>query len=74
LAEAKKQSKKEVDKKLYQNFMVSDDDVNTLMKNLSISDVKEPHFFILDADGKIVYHTQGEYSEQKMNELTEKLL
>jgi hypothetical protein len=44
------------------------------MKNLSISDVKEPHFFILDADGKIVYHTQGEYSEQKMNELTEKLL
>ena len=74
LSEAKKQSKKEVEKKLYPNFMVSDDDVNTLMKNLSISDVKEPHFFILDAEGKILYHTQGEYSEQKMNELTEKLL
>lgn len=74
LAEAKKQSKKEVEKKLYPNFMVSDDDVNTFMKSLNISDVKEPHFFILDAEGKILYHTQGEYSEQKMNELTEKLL
>lgn len=74
LAEAKKQSKKEVEKKLYPNFMVSDDDVNTLMKNLNITDVKEPHFFILDTEGNILYHTQGEYSEQKMNELTEKLL
>lgn len=74
LAEAKKQSKKEVEKKLYPNFMVSDDDVTTLMKNLTIADVKEPHFFVLDAEGKIIYHTQGEYSEQKMNEITERLL
>ncbi|MES2559329.1 MAG: hypothetical protein V4590_06290 [Bacteroidota bacterium] len=74
LVEAKKQSKKEVEKKLYPNFMVSDDDVNTLMKNLKITDVKEPHFFVLDAEGRVIYHTQGEYSEQKMNELTEKLL
>ncbi|MES2779158.1 MAG: hypothetical protein V4651_04585 [Bacteroidota bacterium] len=74
LAEAKKQSKKEVEKKLHPNFMVSEDDVNTLMKNLNITDVKEPHFFVLDAEGKVIYHTQGEYSEQKLNELTEKLL
>ena len=74
LSEAKKQSKKEVEKKLYPHFMVSDDDVNTLMKTLNITDSKEPHFFILDADGKIRYHSQGEYSEQKMNALTEQLL
>jgi predicted transcriptional regulator len=74
LAEAKKQSKKEVEKKRYPNFMVSDDDVNALMKTLKIEDVKEPHFFVLDAEGKVVYHTQGEYSEQKMNEITERLL
>jgi ATP10 protein len=74
LTEAKKQSKKEVEKKLHSNFMVSDDDVNALMKNLNITDVKEPHFFVLDGEGKVIYHTQGEYSEQKMNDITEKLL
>jgi hypothetical protein len=74
LTEAKKQSKKEVEKKLHDNFMVSDDDVKMLMKTLGITDVKEPHFFVLDAEGKIIYHTQGEYSDQKLNEITERLL
>jgi hypothetical protein len=54
--------------------MVSDDDVKMLMKTLGITDVKEPHFFVLDAEGKIIYHTQGEYSDQKLNEITERLL
>jgi hypothetical protein len=74
LNETKKQSKKEVEKKLHDNFMVSDDDVKDLMKALNISDVKEPHFFVLDADGKIIYHTQGEYSVEKLDMITEHLL
>jgi hypothetical protein len=74
LNETKKQSKKEVEKKLHDNFMVSDDDVKDLMKALDISDVKEPHFFVLDAQGVIVYHTQGEYSTKKLDEITEHLL
>ncbi len=74
LNEAKKQSKKEISPKQYSYFMVSDDDVKALMKELNITDVKEPHFFILDADGHISYHTQGEYSDAKLNTLTEKLL
>jgi hypothetical protein len=53
---------------------VSDDDVKDLMKALNISDVKEPHFFVLDADGKIIYHTQGEYSVEKLDMITEHLL
>ncbi len=74
LNETKKQAKKEVEKKLHNNFMVSDDDVKTLMSALNITDVKEPHFFVLDADGKVIYHTQGEYSIEKLNEITEKLM
>ncbi len=74
LNETKKQAKQEVEKKLHDNFMVSDDDVKTLMQSLKISDVKEPHFFVLDADGKIVYHTQGEYTPAKLDEITEKLM
>jgi hypothetical protein len=74
LNEAKKQSKKEISPKQYPYFMVSDDDVNALMKELKITDVKEPHFFILDANGNITYHTQGEYSDAKLNAITEQLM
>jgi hypothetical protein len=74
LKETKKQSKKEVEQKLHDNFMVSDDDVKDLMKALKITDVKEPHFFVLDAEGNIIYHTQGAYSTEKLNEITEQLL
>lgn len=74
LNETKKQAKQEVEKKLHNNFMVSDDDVKTLMKTLQITDVKEPHFFVLDAEGKIIYHTQGEFSQKKLDEITEHLM
>jgi hypothetical protein len=74
LNETKKQSKKEIEKKLHDYFMVSDDNVTELMKSLQIKDVKEPHFFVLNADGMIIYHTQGEYSAKKLDEITEKLI
>lgn len=74
LNETKKQAKQEVEKKLHNNFMVSDDDVKALMKALNITDVKEPHFFVLDAEGKITYHTQGEFSQAKLDEITEHLM
>lgn len=74
LNETKKQSKKEVEKKLHNNFMVSDGDVNQLMQDLGITEVKEPHFFVLDLNGKIIFHTQGAYSDAKLNEITEQLL
>lgn len=74
LSETKKQAKQEVEKKLHDYFMVSDDDVKTLMKTLKITDVKDPHFFVLDAEGKIIYHTQGEYTPQKLDAITEHLM
>jgi hypothetical protein len=74
LQEVKKQSKKEIEKKLHDYFMVSDDNVTDLMKQLGVNDTSEPHFFILNEKGEIVYHTQGAYTDNKLNELTEKLL
>jgi hypothetical protein len=74
LNEAKKQSKEKVEKKMYDNFMVSDDDVRALMKQLDISDATEPHFYVLDADGKIIFHTYGEYTDKKLDSITDKLL
>jgi hypothetical protein len=74
LNEAKKQSREKVEKKQHDNFMVSDDDVRALMKALDITDASEPHFFVLDADGKIIYHTSGEYQDKKLDAITEQLL
>lgn len=74
LNEAKRQSREKVEKKLHGNFMVSDDDVKTLMKALDINDATEPHFFVLDADGKIIFHTSGEYQDKKLDAITEHLL
>jgi hypothetical protein len=74
LNEAKRQSREKIEKKQHDNFMVSEDDVKTLMKALNITDASEPHFFVLDADGKIIYHTSGSYTDKKLNEITEQLM
>lgn len=74
LNEAKKQSREKVEKKQHDIFMVSDDDVRALMKALNITDASEPHFFVLDADGKVLYHTYGEYQDKKLDAITEQLL
>jgi hypothetical protein len=72
--EIKERAKKNTDKKLHDNFMMSEQDVKEFMKDASIDDASEPQFFVLDKEGKIIYHTSGNYSDEKLNAITEKLL
>lgn len=72
--EIKERARKNTDKKLHDNYMVSEQDVNDFIKAADIRDKNEPQFFVLDKDGKVIYHTSGEYSDNKLNELTEKLM
>lgn len=74
LNEAKNQSKKDIEKKLHSLFMISADDVTALMKTLQIDEVKEPHFYVLDEKGNILFHTSGEFSDAKLDQITEKLM
>ncbi len=74
MGELKERSRKNVDKKLHDYFMISDQDVNAFCEQLNITEKSEPHFFVLDESGKILYHTSGEYSDKKLNEITDKLL
>ena len=74
LNEAKNQSKKDIEKKLHPLFMISADDVTALMKTLQIDEVKEPHFYVLDEKGNILFHTSGEFSDAKLDQITEKLM
>ncbi len=38
---------------------------------LKFEDKKTPYFYVLDPDGKIVYVTQGRYSDSKMQEIVD---
>ena len=72
--EIMERSRKNIDKKLHDNFMITEQEVADFTKAADIKDKNEPQFFVLDKDGKIIYHTAGEYSDKKLNELTEKLM
>ena len=74
MSEMKERSRENVDKKLHDFFMISDQNVNEICDQLKITEKSEPHFFVLDENGKILYHTWGDYSDAKLNQITEKLL
>jgi hypothetical protein len=74
MGEMKSRSKKNVDAKLHHYFIVSDDDAEKVFSQLGIKEKSEPHFFVLDEAGNILFHTWGEYSDKKMDAITEALL
>jgi hypothetical protein len=73
-AEIKDRTKKATDKKLHNNFMLTEKNLGETMEALKIRDKSEPHFFVLDKDGNIIYHTSGDYTDDKLNQITEKLM
>lgn len=67
-------SKKNIDKKLWDNYMITDKEVKAFMEAANISKTDEPQFFVLDKDGNIIYRTSGKYTDAKLNEIQEKLM
>lgn len=74
LPEMIKKAKNQVDKKFHGNFMYTDTDMDALMKALNITDKSLPHFIVVENDGSIIYQTSGEYTEDKLNDITGSLL
>ncbi len=73
-SEIKERTKKIVNKKLHDNFMITEQNVSDFMSALNIKNTDEPLFFVLDSDGNIIYQTSGKYSDSKLNAITEKLI
>lgn len=73
-SEIKERTKKSTEKKLYDNFMITEQNVDEFVKVANVKDKSEPQFFVLDKDGNIIYHTSGDYSDAKLNAITEKLM
>jgi hypothetical protein len=74
LPEMIKKAKNQVDKKFHSNFMYTDTDMDDLIKALNITDKSIPYFIVVEKDGSIIYQTSGEYTEDKLNEITGALL
>jgi hypothetical protein len=60
---------KNLDPKLHQYTMVSSSAFKPIKKTLALGKKDLPYFFILDENGKILYNTEGAYTERKMKEI-----
>jgi hypothetical protein len=73
-SEIKDKARQNIDKKLWDNYMITEKDVKAFMVDANISNTDEPHFFVLDKEGRTIYYTSGKYSDEKLDEITGKLL
>ena len=74
LSEIKDKARHNVDKKLWDNYMITEKDVKEFINAANIQNTDEPQFFVLDKEGRVSYYTSGKYSDEKLDEITGKLL
>ncbi len=64
---AKKQMKETVQADLHPHVLIYAGEIESYQKTLKMDDKKKPYIFLVDKEGKIVYATSGEYTEDKMD-------
>ncbi len=57
------------DKEFWKYIVDSDTDIKMLKKKFNVTDDKEPYFYVLDKDGKIVEWVSGKYTAAKMSKI-----
>jgi hypothetical protein len=62
-----------IDPKLYPHVLFYKGSLKDYKKTLDFDGKDLPYFYILDPTGKIIYSTNGFYSDRKMQEITAKL-
>lgn len=68
---AKKKAIKNVDPQLLPYILFYKGELKTYKEALDFEKKDIPYFFVLDAEGKIVYATSGKYTEDKMDKVEE---
>jgi hypothetical protein len=66
---AKKKAFKNVDPNLLPYILFYKGELKTYKEALDFEKKDIPYFFVLDAEGKIVYATSGKYTQAKMDEI-----
>lgn len=68
-----KKVEKDVDKRLHPHVLFYQGTLKEYKKALNIDDKDEPYFYLLDKEGKIIYATQGEFTQPKMQKIIDQL-
>lgn len=66
---AKRNMKKDTNKDLYPYVLFYKGDIDPYKESLKIVKKDTPYIFVLDAAGKVVYATSGQYTDKKMEEI-----
>lgn len=70
---AKRKAIKNIDPQLLPYILFYKGELKPYKEALDFEKKDIPYFFVLDADGKIIFATSGKYSEAKMDEIEEVL-
>ena len=70
---AKKKALKNVDPLLLPNILFYKGDLKPYKESLDFDKRDTPYFFVLDAEGKIVYATSGAFSQSKLDAIEESI-
>ncbi len=70
---AKKKAIKNVDPQLLPYILFYKGDLKPYKEALDFEKKDIPYFFVLDGNGTIVYATSGKYTEEKLDEIEEKI-
>ena len=70
---AKKKAAKNIDPLLLPYILFYKGELKIYKEALDFEKKDVPYFFVLDADGKIVFATSGAYSDDKMDEIESKI-
>jgi hypothetical protein len=70
---AKRKAMKNIDPQLLPYILFYKGELKTYKEALDFEKKDIPYFFVLDPHGKIVYATSGQYTDQKMDEVEEKI-
>jgi ATP10 protein len=66
-----KKMKQGIDPLMHPYILLYKGEIGSYKQTLKMPDKELPYFFMLDKTGKIVYHTSGNYSEDKINKMEE---
>lgn len=70
---AKKKAIKNIDPVLLPHILFYKGELKTYKEALDFEKKDIPYFFVLDAEGKIVYATSGRFSENKLDEIEDSI-
>lgn len=70
---AKKQMKETVQEDIQPHLLVYKGELDSYKDKLKMDDKKKPYIFVLDKEGKIVFVTSGPYTEDKMDDIEDKI-